>query len=98
MPPSKYKKRRKAIRSQSSPDTRMAVYRAAKGIGSGRKPAGRGQSIRYTTKPTTAVPKGRGTSTGRKSRSVRPPRPYYWETSDQGGLPRRSSVGGSRSY
>ena len=91
-------KKKKKRTSQSSPDVRMAVYRAARGIGSGRKPAGRGQSIRYTTKPTTAVPKGRGTSTGRKSRSVRPPRPYYWETSDQGGLPRRSSVGGSRSY
>ena len=80
MPPSKYKKRRKAIRSESNPDTRMAVYRAAKGIGSGRTPAGRGQNIRYKTKPTTAVPKGRGSSTGRKSRSNRPKQAFYWET------------------
>lgn len=89
-------KGRKPRGSVKSPKVSLAVYKAAKGIGSGRTPAGRGQNIRYKTKPTTAVPKGRGTSTGRKSRSVRPPRPFYWETSDKGGLPRKSSAGGSR--
>jgi hypothetical protein len=93
-------KKKKKRTSQSSPDVRMAVYRAARGIGAGKKPASRtfGQNVRYKSTPTTSVAKGRGTSTGRRSRSVRPPRPYYWETSDQGGLPRSSSVGGSRSY
>ena len=91
-------KKKKKRTSQSSPDVRMAVYRAARGVGTNKKPSGRGQNVRYKSTPTTSVAKGRGTSTGRRSRSVRPPRPYYWETSDQGGLPRRSSVGGSRSY
>ena len=89
-------KKKKKRTSESSPDVRMAVYRAARGIGTNKKPTTR-KSVRYKSTPTTSVTKGRGTSTGRKSRSVRPPRPYYWETSDQGGLPRRSSVGGSRS-
>jgi hypothetical protein len=95
MPPSRKKKKKRT--SQSSPDVRMAVYRAARGVGTNKKPTIRGQNIKSKSTPTTSVTRGRGTSTGTKSRSVRPPRPYYWETSDKGGLPRRSSVGGSRS-
>jgi len=86
---------RKPRASVKSPKVSLAVYKAAEGIGPKRKPTTR-RSIKYKSTPTTSVAKGRGTSTGRRSRSVRPPRPYYWETSDQGGLPRRSSVGGSR--